>query len=146
MSYSPNMFPQHNDVTGAKTLAAKDRVAPITAISTSFTLTLPNAATSGRGHRIVVADETGQCSGAKKVTINVDGGGTISGGASVDLDKAYQAITFNSNGTNWFKIADPLANAGGGPAAATPPEFLIPSPRLVTPIHFEQDTFNFIPV
>jgi len=81
-----------------------------------FTVTFPSAASLGT-REIIVQDEVG-FSATSATTVATTGGDTINGGASISLNKNYEAIKFLSDGTSQF-FARRIAPGPTGMVGAT---------------------------
>jgi len=89
-------------VTAAYTLTSSDSTVLANASSAAFTVTLPDATTcSGREYVIKKID-----SSANAVTVGVTGTQTIDGASSRSLASQYKYITVQSDGSNWYIIAN----------------------------------------
>lgn len=73
------------------------------AVDTSLarSIVLPTAASGNTGVNYVVKDATGSA-GANNITVTVNGGGNIDGGASSTINTNYGSARYYSNGTQWF--------------------------------------------
>lgn len=88
--------------TSAYTVApATDYIVRVDSSGGAFTVTLPASHTSG--DMVVIKDVAGSA-GTNNVTIDPADADTIDGAASVALTVNYQALSFVSNGTNWFIV------------------------------------------
>lgn len=107
----------HRDITTTDSVIASDRNKALLCDATAgiFTLTLLAAATAGDGFKVVVvkSDSTGNA-----VTIDGNGGETISGAATYDLTGQGDAVTLICDGTNWF-ISGAKTTPSGVPSAST---------------------------
>lgn len=80
------------------TLTANDSVLLTTA---ALTVTLPNADVIQPGRQYTVINN-----GTGAVTFATTGGDTVNGGAAASLAAAaFHAVTFVSNGLNWFEVS-----------------------------------------
>jgi hypothetical protein len=67
-----------------------------------LTITLPSPV--GRSLRKVTVKDRFGFAGATPGLVNVSGGSTIDGAASINLNVNYQALNFQCDGTNWFRV------------------------------------------
>ena len=67
----------------------------------AFGITVVSGAKAGSGRELGF---TKIDSSANAVTIQVEGGGTINGNASIALTKQWDTITIKSDGANWIRI------------------------------------------
>lgn len=87
-----------NDATGAP--SGVDRIVAYTALTAGRTVNLPAAASYPWGARLVIVDETGNCSSSKTITVAPNGTDTINGvNASVVLSAPFAFIELESNNT-----------------------------------------------
>jgi len=108
------------DIDGSLALPTTNTSIDITLDATHFTVlvdatgaarivTLPTAASvPGRVYVVKKTDVS-----ANTVTIDPAGAELIDGAASKVLGTQWQSIAFQSNGTSWYIIADPISGAGG---------------------------------
>ena len=128
-------------VTGTVTLGANvNPYVGIDTASSSYTITLPEAAAAGAGKEITIKDETGNLSASIVITLDGNGAETIDGAATYLLDVAYASVTLISNGTNWFRSSNFLVSSGS--SAATYPGYLVTIPGFMIDVKFE-DTYSF---
>jgi hypothetical protein len=87
----------------AYTLTTTDYTILANANTTPFTLTLPSASTSGTGRHYVIKkiDAT-----ANTVTISTTSSQTIDGAATYTINTAYSGVNLQSDGSNWWIIAN----------------------------------------
>jgi len=88
------------------TALTTDRVVAYTALTAARAVTLPSAASFPTGTRLLVVDETGNCSSSVTITLNRAGSDTINGGTSIVLNMAYGFIGIESNGSNAWTVID----------------------------------------
>jgi len=87
---------------GANAIAVTQSIVGKTAITGGGdTMTLPAPATAGDGWTCSITDESGGA-GTDHITVDVSGGGTISGQASVDITEDYGSLTVYCDGSNYF--------------------------------------------
>ncbi len=90
----------------AYTALMTDRLIAYTTITAARVVTLPAASTYPTGTRLVVIDETGNCSTTKTLTIAPNGTDTINGAASAVVNEAYGFIGIESNGVGAWTVVD----------------------------------------
>jgi Major tropism determinant N-terminal domain len=90
----------------AYTVLATDRLVAYTALTAARVVTLPASSGYPTGTRLVVIDESGNCSVTKTLTLNAVGSDTIDGAASAVVNQAYGFIGLESNGTGHWTIID----------------------------------------
>jgi hypothetical protein len=96
-----------------------DRIIAYTAITAARTVTLPAASAYPTGSRLVVVDESGNCSSTKTVTLNRAGSDTINGATSTAISSAYGYLAIESNGSNaWTVLDQPSSGSSGGTQSA----------------------------
>jgi len=99
------------------TALTTDRVVAYTALTAARAVTLPSAASFPTGTRLLVVDETGNCSSSVTITLNRAGSDTINGATSAVLATAYGHLAIESNGSSKWTIVDqkgrPAGAAGG---------------------------------
>jgi hypothetical protein len=85
------------------TLTTTDYTILANANTTPFTLTLPSASTSGTGRYYVIKkiDAT-----ANTVTISTTSSQTIDGATTYTINTAYSGVNLQSDGSNWWIIAN----------------------------------------
>lgn len=86
--------------TSPTTLDATDCIVLVDTSAVTHTVTLPAVAD---GKVAVIKDSTGNAA-TRNITINRGGTSTIDGATSKTIATNYGALTFVSNGTNWFLI------------------------------------------
>jgi hypothetical protein len=89
-----------------------DRLIAYTAITAARTVSLPTAASYPVGTLLIVADETGNCSSSKTITLSANGTDAIDGSSSFVLEAAYAAVAIQSNGAGAWTAVWPLQNLG----------------------------------
>ena len=77
-----------------------------TALTAARVITLPASSAYPTGTRLVIIDETGNCSVTKTLTVNAAGTDTIDGAASAVVNQAYGFIGLESNGAGHWTIID----------------------------------------
>jgi hypothetical protein len=95
-----------------------------TALTAPRVVTLPASSTYPTGTRLIIVDETGNCSVTKTLTLNAAGTDTIDGAASAVVNQAYGFIGIESDGAGRWTIVDQgfmptLANIAAAPHGAT---------------------------
>jgi Major tropism determinant N-terminal domain len=101
-----------------------DRMVAYTALTAARAVTLPASSAFPLGTRLLVVDETGNCSVTKTLTINANGTDVIDGAPSAVVNQAYGFIGLESNQSGRWTIIDQgfmpatanLAAAGHGAA------------------------------
>lgn len=83
-----------------------DRMVAYTALTAARAVTLPAASAFPTGTRLLVVDETGNCSALLTITVNRAGSDTINGGTSVAINLPYGFAALESNGSNAWTIVD----------------------------------------
>jgi hypothetical protein len=83
-----------------------DRMVAYTALTAARVITLPAANVYPTGTRLVVIDESGNCSVTKTLTATAAGSDTINGAASGVVNTAYGFIGLESNGSNHWTVID----------------------------------------
>jgi hypothetical protein len=81
-----------------------DRLIAYTALTAGRIVTLPSAASFPTGAILTIVDETGNCSGAKAITLARAGSDTIDGASSAVIASPYGAIAVESNGANAWTV------------------------------------------
>src|SRR5579862_1510935 len=81
----------------AYTALATDRMVAYTALTAARTVTLPPSSAYPTGPRLVVVDETGNCSTVKTLTVTPNGADVINGAASTVVNAPYGFIGLESN-------------------------------------------------
>jgi Major tropism determinant N-terminal domain len=90
----------------AYTALATDRMVAYTALSAARIVTLPPSSGYPTGTRLVVIDETGNCSSVKTLTITPNGTDVINGAASTVVNAPYGFIGLESNQAGEWTIVD----------------------------------------
>lgn len=103
----------------AYTALMTDRMVAYTALSAARVVTLPASSTFPLGTRLLVVDETGNCSVTKTLTITASGTDVIDGAASAVINQAYGFIGLESNQSgDWTTIDQGFMLATANLAAA----------------------------
>lgn len=92
-----------------------DRLVAYTTLTAARAVTLPAASAYPTGTRLIVVDETGNCSSSLTITLNRAGSDTINGATSFAINTAYGNVALESNGSNAWTVLDQTAP----PALAT---------------------------
>lgn len=87
-------------LAGATTLTASVQVVGCDT-TTSFTVTLPAAATAGVGKEYIIYDEIGNAA-TNNITIARSGSDTINGQTTYLLDANFELVKLYSSGTNYY--------------------------------------------
>ncbi|MBV8971997.1 MAG: hypothetical protein JO290_06870 [Sphingomonadaceae bacterium] len=91
------------------TVLTTDRMVAYTTLTAARTVSLPTAASFPTGTRLLVIDETGNCSATKTITIAPNGTDNLEGANSNAVIAApYGFIALESNGSNGWFIIDQL--------------------------------------
>lgn len=94
-------------VTTTATLGTDTVIAGITAIGSSYTITIPTASITTNAGRIwVFKDEVGTCGNAYVVTIVGAGGETIDGQSTFVMCSNYESVKIYSDGAKLWVIPD----------------------------------------
>jgi hypothetical protein len=88
---------------------AADRTIAYVALTVARTVTLPSASAYPTGTRLLVVDESGNCSTANAITVYPNGSDRICGSTSTAINIAYGYVGLESNGANGWTIADQMA-------------------------------------
>lgn len=90
----------------AYTVLATDRIVAYTALTAARAIALIAAASFPTGSRLLIVDETGNCSVTKTLTLNAAGADTIDGAAAAVVNLPYGYIGLESNGSNAWTVVD----------------------------------------
>jgi hypothetical protein len=90
----------------AYTALFTDRLVAYTALTAARVVTLPAANLYPTGTRLVIIDESGNCSTTKTLTTAAAGTDTIDGAISAVVNQAYGFIGLQSNGVDHWTIID----------------------------------------
>jgi hypothetical protein len=85
---------------------ATDRMVAYTVLSAARIVSLPASTAYPTGTRLVVVDETGNCSALKTLTVTPTGTDVIDGAASAVINQAYGFIGLESNQAGEWTIVD----------------------------------------
>ena len=88
------------------TVLAADRLVAYTALTAARVVTLPASSAYPTGTRLLIVDETGNCSVTKTLTITPVGTDAIDGAASAVVNKANGFIGLESNQAGEWTIVD----------------------------------------
>ena len=88
------------------TVLATDRTVAYTALTAARLVTLPASSAYPTGTRLLIVDETGNCSVTKTLTITPNGTDAINGAASAVVNQAYGFIGLGSNQAGEWTIVD----------------------------------------
>lgn len=86
-----------------------DRTVAYVALTAPRAVALPSAATYPTGTRLLVVDETGNCSSANAIALNANGADNIDGASSTTINIAYGYVAVESNGASGWTIVDQMA-------------------------------------
>ena len=108
----------------AYTVLATDRMVAYTALTAARVITLPASSAFSLGTRLLIVDETGNCSVTKTLTIAANGTDVIDGATSAVVNQAYGFIGLESNGAGKWVVVDQgymptLANIAAAAHGAT---------------------------
>ncbi|RLC88227.1 MAG: hypothetical protein DRJ03_03520 [Chloroflexi bacterium] len=95
------LFPQLVSVTAAYTATDLDSAIIVDATSGAVTVTLPDAATVDQ--KILTIKKIDN---SNNVTVDGNGSQTIDGSATQVLSTQYEALTIQSDGSNWYILAN----------------------------------------
>ncbi len=90
----------------AYTALLTDRMIAYTTLTAPRVVTLPASGAYPTGTRLVIVDESGNCSVTQTITANATGSDMINGAASAVINQAYGFIGLESNGTGHWTIID----------------------------------------
>jgi len=76
----------------------------VTDLTVSRTMTIPLASACYNGQVFLFKDETGTCSGAKKIILLASGADTIDGAANQDLTAKWISVGIVSDGVSQFFV------------------------------------------
>jgi hypothetical protein len=99
----------------AYTALTSDRLIAYTALTAARTVSLPAAAAYPTGTRLLIVDETGNCSAIRSITVAAAGTDTIDAASSATVNLAYGFVGVESNGSNAWTVVD----SGFAPALQT---------------------------
>jgi hypothetical protein len=85
---------------------ATDRLIAYSALTAARVVSLPTSSAYPAGTRLLILDETGNCSVTKTLTITPNGGDTIDGAAAAVVNQAYGFIGIESNQAGQWTIVD----------------------------------------
>ena len=85
---------------------AIDRLIAYSALTAARVVSLPTSSAYPAGTRLLILDETGNCSVTKTLTITPNGGDTIDGAAAAVVNQAYGFIGIESNQAGQWTIVD----------------------------------------
>ena len=88
------------------TVLATDRTVAYTALTTARVVALPASSAYPTGTRLLIVDETGNCSVTNTITVNAAGMDTIDGAASAVVNQAFGFIGLDSSGAGHWTIID----------------------------------------
>ncbi len=88
------------------TVLATDRTVAYTALTAARAVALPASSAYPTGTRLLIVDETGNCSVTNTITVNAAGTDTIDGAASAVVNQAFGFIGLDSSGAGHWTIID----------------------------------------
>ena len=83
-----------------------DRLISYTALTTARVVTLPTASSFPTGTRLVVVDESGNCSRTSNISLTRSGSDTINGATNAMITGSYGYLAIVSNGIAQWTIVD----------------------------------------
>jgi hypothetical protein len=89
--------------------APGDRTIAYVGLTAARVVSLPGATAFPTGIRLLVLDETGNCSASNTITLTANGTDKINGGASTSINVPYGYLALESNGVNSWTIVDQMA-------------------------------------
>lgn len=98
---------------GNYTVLTSDRTVAYITLTASRVLSLPAASTYPTGCRLLIVDETGNCSSGKTLTVNAGGSDLIDGTSTAVVNSAYGYLALECNGANKWTIVDQVGSVGG---------------------------------
>jgi hypothetical protein len=100
----PAIFTSQRTVTGSDIATSFDGTIFVNSPGTPRTITLPTAV--GIGGRIFVIKDIGGNAAANNITVQSPLGQTIDGAGSQPINTNYGSLIVQSDGANWFVIAN----------------------------------------
>ncbi|MGB7976093.1 MAG: hypothetical protein WCF81_17500 [Roseiarcus sp.] len=88
------------------TVLTTDRTVAYTALAAARAVTLPTSSAYPTGTRLLIVDETGNCSVTKTIAVNAGGTDTIDGAISIVVNQAFGFIGLESSGAGNWTIID----------------------------------------
>jgi hypothetical protein len=102
-------LPRESLITANTTAATAGRIYPVDTSGGAVTLTLATDIVS-EGAYVIVNDEGGAAA-TNLVTVDTEGSAVIDGATSRTIDSDYGALSFYSDGTDWYSHG---STGGGG--------------------------------
>jgi Major tropism determinant N-terminal domain len=93
-------------IDAAYTAQTTDRLVAYTSLTTARVVTLPASSSYPTGTRLLIVDETGNCSVTKTLTITPNASDVIDGATSAVVNVAYGFIGIESNGSGEWTVVD----------------------------------------
>jgi Major tropism determinant N-terminal domain len=90
----------------AYTVLVTDRMVAYTVLTAARTITLPASSAYPTGTRLLIVDETGNCSVTKTLTLTAAGSDTIDGATTAVVNQSYGFVGLESNGSNAWTVVD----------------------------------------
>ena len=90
----------------AYTALTTDRTIAYTALTAARVVTLPASSAYPTGTRLLIVDETGNCSSIKTIALSPNGSDAINGATSAVVNLAYGHIAVESNGAGEWTVVD----------------------------------------
>jgi hypothetical protein len=103
---------------GNYTALATDRTIAYITLTASRIIALPAASAYPTGSRLLVVDETGNCSAANTITLSRVGSDLIDGATTAVIGTAYGYVALESNGANKWTIVDQVGSTINGLSGA----------------------------
>jgi Major tropism determinant N-terminal domain len=93
----------------AYTAQSTDRTIAYVLLTAARLVALPSAISYPTGTRLLVVDETGNCSAINTITALANGTDKIDGASSIAINVAYGYVAIESNGSSSWTIVDQMA-------------------------------------
>lgn len=90
----------------AYTALTTDRTIAYKALTAARVVTLPASSAYPTGTRLLIVDETGNCSSLKTITVSPNGSDSINGATSAVVNVAYGYIAIESSGAGEWAVVD----------------------------------------
>jgi hypothetical protein len=99
---------------GNYTALTTDRLVAYITLTASRIVSLPAASTYPSGSRLLVVDESGNCSASKTITLSANGSDLIDGASSAVISTAYGYVALECNTANKWTIVDQVGSTLNG--------------------------------
>jgi hypothetical protein len=103
---------------GNYTVQTTDRLVAYIALTAARTVSLPAASTFPGGSRLLVVDESGNCSSTKTITLSANGSDLIDGASSAVIGTPYGYVALECNTANKWTIVDQVGTTLNGLSGA----------------------------